>query len=146
MSEQVYSAPGMPALDMQGRTTSPFEFWPTWLMYLPVVVQWLALGVRHRSLTLPLVANPSVPLSGMVGVSKTAVLDLCGPQGRELVLPWFVHRVSREPLDTQLAAIKGQLEQRALAFPLGVNLMPLAALALLALVWSRGGKSGQPVE
>ena len=35
---------------------------------------------------------------------------------------------------------------RALAFPLGVNLMPLAALALLALVWSRGGKSGQPVE
>lgn len=28
---------------------------------------------------------------------------------------------------------------RALAFPLGINLMPLAALALLALVWSRGG-------
>ena len=37
---------------------------------------------------------------------------------------------------------------RALAFPLGVNLMPLAALALLALVWSRGsrppGTSVQP--
>ena len=31
---------------------------------------------------------------------------------------------------------------RALAFPLGINLMPLAALTLLALVWSRGGKSG----
>ncbi|QYJ07838.1 glycosyltransferase family 87 protein [Qipengyuania flava] len=28
---------------------------------------------------------------------------------------------------------------RAAALPLGVNLMPLAALALLALVWSRGG-------
>ncbi|MBX7483622.1 glycosyltransferase family 87 protein [Qipengyuania qiaonensis] len=27
---------------------------------------------------------------------------------------------------------------RALAFPLGINLMPFAALALLALVWSRG--------
>ena len=35
---------------------------------------------------------------------------------------------------------------RALAFPLGVNLMPLAALALLALVWSRGGKPDQPVS
>ena len=35
---------------------------------------------------------------------------------------------------------------RALAFPLGVKLMPLAALALLALVWSRGGKSGEPVS
>lgn len=35
---------------------------------------------------------------------------------------------------------------RALAFPLGVNLMPLAALALLALVWSRGGKSDRPVS
>jgi hypothetical protein len=35
---------------------------------------------------------------------------------------------------------------RALAFPLGINLMPLAALALLALVWSRGGtgKAGTP--
>ena len=31
---------------------------------------------------------------------------------------------------------------RALAFPLGINLMPLAALVLLALVWSRGGTSG----
>ncbi|MEX0342095.1 MAG: glycosyltransferase family 87 protein [Erythrobacter sp.] len=27
---------------------------------------------------------------------------------------------------------------RALAFPIGINLMPLAALAILALVWSRG--------
>lgn len=35
---------------------------------------------------------------------------------------------------------------RALAFPLGVNVMPLAALALLALVWSRGVKSGQPAK
>jgi hypothetical protein len=35
---------------------------------------------------------------------------------------------------------------RALAFPLGVNLMPLAALALLARGWSRGGKSDRPVS
>jgi len=30
---------------------------------------------------------------------------------------------------------------RAVAFPLGINLMPVAALALLALVWSRGPRS-----
>lgn len=31
---------------------------------------------------------------------------------------------------------------RALALPVGVNFMPIAALVLLALVWSRGGTSG----
>ncbi len=34
---------------------------------------------------------------------------------------------------------------RALAFPLGINLMPVAALALLALVWTRPG-SGPPLS
>ena len=32
---------------------------------------------------------------------------------------------------------------RALALPLGANLMPLASAGLLALVWSRGNPSGR---
>ena len=58
----------MPPLDTTGRTTSFFEFWPSWLMYFPVLLQWLVLGLRYRSLSLPLIANPAIPLSGMVGV------------------------------------------------------------------------------
>ncbi|MDG1025615.1 MAG: hypothetical protein P8N94_09890 [Gammaproteobacteria bacterium] len=30
---------GMPALDNSGRSTSFFEFWPMWLIYVPVAIQ-----------------------------------------------------------------------------------------------------------
>ena len=47
-----------------------FEFWPSWVMYFPVAVQWIALSLHYRSITLPFLANPSLRLSGMVGVPK----------------------------------------------------------------------------
>lgn len=59
-----------PSLPPKGAATSFFEFWPTWLMYPPVALLWLLLAIRHRSLTLPLLVNPRLPLAGMVGVSK----------------------------------------------------------------------------
>src|SRR3546814_9177882 len=49
---------GMPRLDTRGKTVSFFEFWPSWLVYTPVALQWLGLSLRHRSLTVPLCANP----------------------------------------------------------------------------------------
>ena len=71
-SNSVHVAAGMPPLNLAGRNTSLFEFWPMWLMYLPVALQWLWLSLFHRSFTLPLIANPAIPLSGMVGVPKSA--------------------------------------------------------------------------
>ena len=82
-----YVPVGMPALDNTGRATSFFEFWPIWLMYIPVAIQWLFLAVRYQSLSLPLIANPGIPLSGMVGVSKSAVFDLAGYYARQWILP-----------------------------------------------------------
>jgi len=67
---------GMPPLEVSENITSFFEFWPAWAMYTPVIIQWLILSVRYRSLSLPLIANPSIPLSGMVGESKSDILDL----------------------------------------------------------------------
>lgn len=79
---------GMPALDLGGRPVSFFEFWPSWLMYLPVAVQCLFLGLRHRSMSLPLIANPAVPLSGMAGIPKSAILKLAGQTANQSILPW----------------------------------------------------------
>jgi|GEM_PF-5207210 hypothetical protein len=79
---QLYVPPGMPPLDLSRRSTSFFKFLPVCLMYLPVVVQWLLLSIRHRGLALPLIANPAIPLSGMVGVAKSAVFDVAGEDAR----------------------------------------------------------------
>src|SRR5262249_41715750 len=59
-----------------------WEFWPTWLFYLPLVpwVGWLVL--RHRSFIVITAANPGIPHGGIVGESKFDILSrLAGPHG-----------------------------------------------------------------
>ncbi|MCZ7650556.1 MAG: alpha/beta fold hydrolase [Thermoanaerobaculia bacterium] len=51
-----------------------WEFWPLWLVQLPIVLWVLALGLRHRCLTLFTAANPGIPDGGFVGESKAAIL------------------------------------------------------------------------
>lgn len=114
----VYVPPGMPPLDMSGRSTSFFEFWPTWLVYMPVVVQWMILSIRYRSLSLPLIASPAVPLSGMVGVAKSAVFDGAGSIARSWILPWTLYKVSDEVLTVQTNRIMAQLTTEGFSLPI----------------------------
>ena len=44
----------------QQSPVSFFEFWPAWLFYTPVVVHWIALGLRYRDMLLPTAANPLI--------------------------------------------------------------------------------------
>ena len=113
-----YVSQGMPELDMSGRSTSFFEFWPLWLMYIPVVCLWLVLGLRYRSFTLPLIANPAIPLSGMVGVSKTAVFRAAGATASKWILPWMQYTVSDDCAQSQLQYVKAKLAEHSLGFPL----------------------------
>ncbi len=114
----VYVTPGMPDLDNSGPTLSFFEFWPTWLMYLPVVLQWLGLSIWHRSLTLPLLANPKLPLSGMVGVPKSTLFEQSNGECRSAILPWFVYTVTTEPLAQQLDTVMQEITAHNLQLPL----------------------------
>lgn len=118
MDNESYVSAGMPPLDSSGRTTSFFEFWPMWLMYLPVAIQWLLLSIRYRSLSLPLLANPGVPLSGMVGVSKSTVFDLAGDYARQWILPWALFEVSVDPIEQQVRKAVATIEGASLNFPL----------------------------
>jgi hypothetical protein len=118
VEDPVYVAPGMPPLDLGGRSTSFFEFWPTWLIYIPVAVQWLLLSVRYRSLSLPLLANPAIPLSGMVGVAKSAVFDAAGEYARGWILPWFLHEVSTQPSRQQVESVMAAMTAADFSFPL----------------------------
>ena len=56
-----------------GRWTR-WEFWPAWLFYAPVVLRYVWLAARHRSLTVPSAANPGIATGGLVGESKFATL------------------------------------------------------------------------
>jgi membrane protein DedA with SNARE-associated domain len=58
------------------RRWTHWEFWPSWLFYLPVAAYYAWLGLRYRSFTLPSAANPAIPTGGLVGESKSAIIDL----------------------------------------------------------------------
>ena len=56
-----------------GRWTR-WEFWPAWLFYLPVGLNYLRLAVKYRGFTLPTAANPGIFSGGFVGESKVVTL------------------------------------------------------------------------
>lgn len=58
-----------------------WEFWPSWLFYLPLL-PWIAyLAIRHRGLTTLTAANPGIsPHGGIVGESKIAILSKLPPE------------------------------------------------------------------
>ena len=51
-----------------------WEFWPAWLFYIPVGVNYVWLAIRYRGFTLPTAANPGIFSGGFVGESKIATL------------------------------------------------------------------------
>lgn len=91
----------MPALVKSGKDVSFFEFWPLWLMYVPVALQWLALAIRNRSLFLPFIANPKLPVSGFVGVGKSEIMSQATGRCAETILPWICHTIDTTALDCQ---------------------------------------------
>jgi len=51
-----------------------WEFWSPWVFYVPAFCWYLLLALRHRSLSLPTVANPGMEAGGFIGESKGAIL------------------------------------------------------------------------
>ena len=111
-----YVAPGLPPLDMSGKTVSSFEFWPTWVMYFPVVLRWLGWSIRYGSPSLPLNANPHIALSGMVGFSKSQLLSQASEASQSWILPWIRCEVGN--CDQQLQDLLVQMKQQGFSFPI----------------------------
>jgi hypothetical protein len=111
---------GMPEfISDKTKSTSFFEFWPLQIIYIPVVFQWFWLALKYRSFSLPLVANPSIHLSGMVGESKSAVLKLAGTQAQTYIAP-FISIENRYSLTPELRTQNAleQLNNARINFPL----------------------------
>jgi membrane protein DedA with SNARE-associated domain len=52
-----------------------WEFWPGWLFYPPVFLNYLRLSAKYRGFALPTAANPGIFSGGIVGESKFAILS-----------------------------------------------------------------------
>lgn len=62
-----------------------FERLPKWLNLVPMVAQWLWLGIRYASVTLPSSANPHITAGGLVGDTKSEYFNAMGPLARSRV-------------------------------------------------------------
>jgi ribosomal protein S6-L-glutamate ligase RimK-like protein len=101
------------------RILSPFESWHPVLFYAPVIVYWLLLALRHRSLTLPAVANPQIEHGGLCGESKTKLFGSMTPEGREWLAPYVSFARGHDgEIDRDLDRLTAQLEAAGLEFPL----------------------------
>ena len=117
VSSETFVTPGMPPLEFGKRRVSMFEFWPVWVMYIPVVIQWLLLSIRHRSLTLPLLANPGLQLSGMVGVAKSELYQQANGRCADAILTWFTHKINHESWAAQANAVEMEITRHGLSYP-----------------------------
>lgn len=110
---------GMPVLDADTkRSVSPYEFLPTWFFYTPVVVQSLVQGLFYRDLRLPLVVNPSIKLSGMVGESKQDIMSLAGAVAKPWISPFITLTKNHDSVKNQIQLALKAMEVSSLAFPL----------------------------
>ncbi len=109
--------PGMPALKPVRRVTSFFEFWPAWLIYLPIAAAWLLLAIRYRGLTLPLLVNHTIPLGGMVGESKSQILNLAGNTAQAYIAPFYRHFRHAGNIQQQADSIETALKAQRILYP-----------------------------
>jgi membrane protein DedA with SNARE-associated domain len=64
-----------------------WEFWPAWLFYFPIGINYLRLAFKYRSVSLPTCANPGMFTGGLIGESKQETLDSLARKNGEWVAP-----------------------------------------------------------
>lgn len=109
-----------PGARRTGRLTSPFEFWPGWLFHAPIVVQWIALGLRHGDFSLPSAANPHITTGGLCGESKISILDQVSGPARALLAP-YASFVAGGNLAADMALAGRTMRQAGLSWPMVVK-------------------------
>jgi hypothetical protein len=94
-----------------------FEFWPWWVFYAPVIgYVLLRLVPKFRSFTVFTAANPAVPAGGLLGESKSAILQgLDDSDGR--VATWMIVSDSGDGAE-RTAALQRWMEAEAVTWPL----------------------------
>jgi membrane protein DedA with SNARE-associated domain len=64
-----------------------WEFWPAWIFYIPVLGMSAWLAFRYRGVSLPALANPSQRNGGLIGESKSEILQALEEAAPEFMAP-----------------------------------------------------------
>jgi len=99
------------------RQLSYFEFWPGWAFYGPVVLHWIALGIRYGDLSLPTAANPTMTGGGLCGESKLEILDQVGPPARDLLARYGSILTHRWDAHSDTDAAEQAIDAAGIAYP-----------------------------
>ena len=90
-----------------------YEFWPTWLFYIPVACRIVWLGLEHRSFTLFTAANPAIPEGGFVGESKLRILEALPADA----VARFAALPAGPPIEARRELVARFLDDHGLSFP-----------------------------
>jgi membrane protein DedA with SNARE-associated domain len=95
-----------------------WEFWPMWVLYVPVGIYIFYLGIRHRSLTAFTASNPGIPASGIKGESKSEILhQLCpGPRNFGSIAP-FARISGGADKSSIVSLVQSHMKKMRLRFP-----------------------------
>ena len=90
------------------------ERMPTWLICIPLAMQWLWLAFRYRSASLPSVANPEITAGGLVGEGKLEYFHGMGASARAATANTLAIEAD---FRRSLADILRSMDDTGLAFP-----------------------------
>lgn len=98
------------------RRLTQWEFWPAWFFNIPVVINYLVLALRYRSLTLFANVNPGIEEGGFVGESKADILKQLRGAGEALAQ--FTLIEPNEALPERVQAVAAFQEAYGFTYPI----------------------------
>jgi len=107
---------GLPPLKPSANCVSYFEFWHPVPFYAPIVLYALFLMLKHRSIMLPMLANPNIFAGGAIGERKSDVLRQAGTYAKSFIAPFVV--VKKTQTQDTVASARKALDTDHLAYPL----------------------------
>jgi membrane protein DedA with SNARE-associated domain len=109
---------GMPSTKDLKKMVSPAEGVPNRYLYIPVILRWILLGARYRSITLPSVSNPMIETGGFMGESKGSVMDQVGKDQRLWLADYVYFQLESEDSLSELQKATTLMEEKGFSFPI----------------------------
>ncbi len=92
-----------------------YEFWPGWMLYGPVALYYIWLGIKYRSLLYPSAVNPGIESGGLIGESKAQIFDLMKADALGMLKYRYVADTLTQ--SQKITVVKEFLNQEKLGYP-----------------------------
>ncbi len=107
---------------MKAPVASSWEFWPTWAWYIPLTPYFVWLAMRHGGLARFAAANPGIPMGGIVGESKYAILQhLRGPHALPMLPLETPGRPDPSASAQTMQTVQAWMDQHNIIYPIIVK-------------------------